>query len=126
MAYTKNNQNFWLFDKTHIGAGGPGGGGKGGQPGKMIGLRVGESSEQSTVLFSNSAILTDSGIPERKAKVDNNSWTLSCVSPPPPTIVPFIQLFKLFVRESEVGVVIAWIDSFGLQHTGPVDTRFPL
>jgi hypothetical protein len=106
MVSTKNNQNFWLFDKTHIGAGGPGGGGKGGQAGIMIGRNVGESSEHAIVFSCSSAILTDSGIPERTARVANSCLTLSWVIPPPFNCVPLIVAVSVFVRESEVGVIV--------------------
>ena len=122
MVSTKNNQNFWLFDKTHIGAGGPGGGGKGGHAGIMIGLSVGESSEHAIVFSCSSAILTDSGIPERIAAVANNCCTRSWVIPPPFNCVPFIVALIVFVRESEVGVIGACTETFGLQGKGPVDT----
>lgn len=126
MVSTKNNQNFWLLDKTHIGAGGPGGGGKGGQAGIIIGRNVGESSEHAIVFSCSSTILTDSDIPERMPALANSCRTLSWVIPPPFNCVPFIVAVSVFVRESEVGVIGVCIEDLAIQHAGPVDTTLPL
>jgi hypothetical protein len=92
----------------------------------MIGRNVGESSEHAIVFSCSSAILTDSGIPERTARVANNCRTLSWVIPPPFNCVPFIVAVIVFIRESDVGVIGLWIEAFGLQYAGPVDTTLPL
>lgn len=126
MVSTKNNQNFWLLDKTHIGAGGPGGGGKGGHAGIMIGRNVGESSEHAIVFSCSSTILTDSGIPERMPAVANSCRTLSWVIPPPFNWIPFLVAVNVFVRESEVGVIGVCIEALGLQGLASVDTASPL